>query len=148
MSVSRLQPGMFTSRSDEWATPQALFDALHEEFSFNLDACATEANAKLPRYFSAAVDGLRQDWGGARVFCNPPYSSVSAWAAKCKAEAGRAGVIVLLVPARTDTRWFHDSVWNGAASEVRFLKGRLKYNDGPSNAPFPSLLAIYRGQSE
>lgn len=138
---SRLTAGMFTSRTDEWGTPQALFDSLHAEFNFTLDASATAENCKLARYFSLKDDGLRQSWAGERVFCNPPYSQARAWAAKCLAES-RHALVVMLVPARTDTRWFHESVY-GKAREIRFLKGRLHYNDGPQGAPFPSLIAIF-----
>ena len=140
MAISQ---ALYSSRTDEWPTPQSFFDALDAEFHFTLDACATRRNAKCARYFTAAQDGLRQDWGTHRVFCNPPYGrEMRAWACKCF-EASRAGaLVVLLAHARTDTRWFHGWVYGKA--ELRFIKGRLRFGDGAQSAPFPSLVAVYR----
>lgn len=134
---------LYSSRSEEWPTPQHFFDALHAEFHFTLDPCATHENAKAPLYFTREKNGLLQNWGRHRVFCNPPYGkNMREWAHKCwEASLGRA-LVVLLAHARTDTRWFHESVYGKA--EIRFVKGRLKFGDGKQSAPFPSLLAIYR----
>ena len=138
---------LYTSRSDEWPKPQAFFDALDDEFQFTLDPCATPGNAKCQRFFTRADDGLSQDWGRHRVFCNPPYGrAMRDWARKCF-EASRVGaLVVLLAHARTDTRWFHEWVY-GNAAEIRFVRGRLKFGDGRQSAPFPSLVAIYRPAS-
>lgn len=129
--------------TDEWATPSAIFDPLNAEFDFDLDPCASDLNAKCAHYFTQAQNGLAQDWSGRRVFMNPPYGrAIRHWVAKAR----ESGVLVVgLLPARTDTAWFHDHI-NGVA-EVRFLKGRV-YFESPGfkrdRAPFPSLVAIWR----
>lgn len=138
-----IHQSLFSSRSDEWPTPQAFFDMLDLEFRFTLDPCANRKNAKCPTFFTKKEDGLTQDWGTHRVFCNPPYGrSMRAWARKCY-EASRGGaLVVLLAHSRTDTRWFQDWVYRKA--ELRFVRGRLKFGDGAHPAPFPSLVAIFR----
>jgi site-specific DNA-methyltransferase (adenine-specific) len=135
---------LYSSRSEEWPTPQTFFDALNCEFHFTLDPCATRNNAKCGRFFTKRQNGLEQCWGRHRVFCNPPYGrSMCDWARKCF-EASRGGAtVVLLAHARTDTRWFHNWVY-GKATEIRFVRGRLKFGDGKQSAPFPSLVAVYR----
>ena len=135
---------MFTSRTDEWATPHKTFSALDEEFHFDLDPCSTHENAKCERHYTKEDDGLTKDWSGHRVFVNPPYGrAISAWIKKCSDEAKKPGTLVVaLLPARTDTRWFHDHV-NGKARELRFLRGRLHYNDAPNAAPFPSMIVVF-----
>lgn len=131
----------FSSASDDWATPQDFFDKLHEEFNFTLDPCADAENAKCSKFYTKEQDGLTPSWEGERVFCNPPYGRVIGnWVRKC-AEGG-ATVTVALLPARTDTRWFHDYIYNKA--EVRFLKGRLKFGGHKNSAPFPSMVVIWR----
>ena len=136
--------GIFSKQSDEWATPQDLFDDLNQEFGFTLDPCSTDENHKCSKYFTASDDGLSQDWSGERVFINPPYSNSSEWVAKAWNESHKPNTLcVLLLPARTDTRYFHDYILN--RSEVRFLRGRLKFvGGGTSSAPFPSMLVIFR----
>ena len=139
-----ISTALYSSRSEEWPTPQEFFAVLDAEFRFTLDPCASPDNAKCARYFTKDQDGLRQPWGRHRVFCNPPYGRMmSQWARKCF-EASREGALVLLLAhARTDTRWFHDWVY-GKAAEIRFVRGRLRFGDGAQSAPFPSLVAIYR----
>lgn len=133
----------FTSNSDEWETPQALFDELDEEFHFNLDPCATPSTAKCEKYYTASDNGLTRSWGGYRVFCNPPYSEISNWVEKCYREGIKDNtVVVMLIPSRTDTRYFHNFIYQRA--EVRFVRGRVKFG-GKSNAPFPSMIVIFRG---
>ena len=133
----------FTSNSDEWETPQALFDELDEEFHFNLDPCATPSTAKCEKYYTASDNGLARSWGGYRVFCNPPYSEISKWVEKCYREGIKDNtVVVMLIPSRTDTRYFHNFIYQRA--EVRFVRGRVKFG-GKSNAPFPSMIVIFRG---
>ena len=132
---------MFSSRSDLWETPQALFDELNAEFDFQLDACALPSNAKCARYFTPDIDGLKQTWRG-RVWCNPPYGrEIGKWVAKA-ASAEESDVVVMLLPARTDTRWFHEFIYKRA--EIRFLKGRLKFGGGKNSAPFPSMVVVFR----
>jgi site-specific DNA-methyltransferase (adenine-specific) len=131
----------FSSKTPEWATPQAVFDRLHAEFSFTLDPAATKENAKCRRFYTALENGLKQPWTGERVFCNPPYGRViGAWVEKMA--TGGATVCVGLLPARTDTRWFHD--WILDSAEIRFLKGRVKFGDGKQSAPFPSMVCVWR----
>ena len=133
---------LYSSTSEEWPTPQPLFAKLNRRYGFTLDPCATPENAKCPLYFTKEQDGLRQDWGTHRVFVNPPYGTrIGAWAHKCF-EASQAGALVaLLVPARTDTRWFHN--WVQGKAEVTFVRGRLRFGSSGNSAPFPSMLAIY-----
>ena len=135
---------MYSSKTVEWATPQAFFNILNEEFHFTLDPCSTHENAKCKKHFTLAENGLEQDWSGETVFCNPPYGrELPKWIAKCAMEAKKGTLIVMLIPARTDTRAFHDYIYKNA--ELRFIKGRLKFNDGKQGAPFPSMLAIFNG---
>lgn len=133
---------MFSSRTDQWATPQDFFDALDAEFNFTLDPCSTHENAKCAKHYTVAENGLSQSWEGETVFCNPPYGrELPKWVRKCHDEAHHA-TVVMLVPARTDTRWFHNYIYGKA--EVRFIKGRLKFGGHKNAAPFPSMLVIYR----
>ena len=134
--------GLFSSATDEWPTPQAVFDGLNREFAFTLDPCATPQNAKCPRYFTRADDGLKQDWSGHIVFMNPPYGRViGAWVEKAYLSAQQGAVVVCLLPARTDTRWWHGFVMRG---EVRLLRGRIRFEGGKASAPFPSAYVVFR----
>jgi phage N-6-adenine-methyltransferase len=140
MSIS---PALYSSRSEEWATPPDFFAQLDREFGFTLDPCATRQNAKCAHFYTKAYDGLAQDWGGHVVFCNPPYGrAISEWARKCYLASQHGATVVLLVHSRTDTRFFHN--WIYGKAELRFVRGRLKFGDGKQSAPFPSLVAIYR----
>lgn len=135
---------MFSSKSDEWATPQTFFDEVNKEFNFNLDVCATEENHKCDKYYTMHDDGLSKKWGGHTVWCNPPYSEIDKWVAKAFYETRNDNTtVVLLIPSRTDTRYFHNYIYQ--RSEIRFVKGRLKFGDGKNSAPFPSMLVIFRG---
>ena len=133
---------MFSSKTDEWSTPQDFFDKLNDEFRFDLDPCADESNHKCERYFSKAEDGLSRNWGGNRVFCNPPYGrEIGKWVRKSYAESLKPNtLVVMLIPARTDTKWFHE--WIYGKAEIRFIRGRLKFG-GANSAPFPSMVVIY-----
>jgi|ERR1041385_7246630 phage N-6-adenine-methyltransferase len=136
----------FLSTNSEWSTPRAFFDSLDTEFRFTLDACATDANAKCANYFSAEQDGLKQDWGRNIVFMNPPYGrQISDWMQKAYLSSIDGATVVCLVPARTDTRWWHDFAVKG---EIRFLKGRIRFEGSPHSAPFPSALVIFRAASK
>ena len=133
---------LFRQVFDEWATPHYLFDALHGEFGFTLDACATERNAKCARYFTRDMDGLAQDWGTERVFMNPPCSNCGDWMHKASASAARGALVVALVPSRTDTDWWHRYAMAG---EIRFLKGRLRIGAcNTTTAPFASAVVVLR----
>lgn len=132
--------GLFTSTTDEWATPQDFFDQLDQEFHFKLDVCANDENHKCAKYFTKVDDGLNMDWGEVAIWCNPPYGrEIGKWVAKC---ANHQGIAVMLLPARTDTRWFHDYIYGNA--EIRFIKGRLKFGGSKNSAPFPSMVVIFR----
>ena len=129
----------FSSKTDEWSTPTALFNTLNDEFHFTLDPCATEENAKCPTFFTKKEDGLSMDWGRHTTFMNPPFGrAIGKWVKK----ASENPLSVCLLPARTDTRWFHDYILNKA--EIRFIKGRLKFGESKNSAPFPSMIAIFR----
>jgi site-specific DNA-methyltransferase (adenine-specific) len=141
---------LFRADSQEWATPKALFQALDDEFDFTVDVCATAENAKCARYYDQAMDGLAQPWDG-RAWCNPPYGrAVGDWMAKGIAErtTGTCTRAVFLLPARTDTRWFHTYCWDRTSHEarsgvrLRFLKGRIRFEGAEAGAPFPSLVII------
>jgi site-specific DNA-methyltransferase (adenine-specific) len=135
---------LFSSENEVWATPQDFFDKLDAEFGFNLDPCALPENAKCPRYFTPEIDGLAQNWGGAKVFCNPPYGrKIGAWVQKCYEESRKPNtLVVLLIPARTDTAYFHDYIYH-KAKEIRFVRGRLKFGEAKQSAPFPSMVVIF-----
>lgn len=131
----------FSSITDKWSTPQATFDNLHAEFGFELDVCALPENAKCQKYFTPEQDGLAQEWRGV-CWMNPPYGrGISSWVRKAYESAKAGATVVALVPARTDTAWWHDYVAKG---EVRFLRGRLKFGSAKFNAPFPSAVVIFR----
>lgn len=133
---------LFSRKSDEWATPPELFEELDREFDFNLDPCATPDNAKCEKYFTMEENGLVQNWGGYRVFCNPPYSNLAAWVKKAAEESARGALVVMLIPARTDTRYFHDYIYHKA--EIRFIRGRLHFSGSKACAPFPSMIVVFR----
>lgn len=133
---------MFSSATEEWATPQEFFDKLDGEFYFTLDPCADEENHKTGKYFTKKQNGLEQSWAGETVFCNPPYGrNIDKWIRKCAEEAGKGAVVVMLIPARTDTKWFHELIFPYA--EIRFVRGRLKFGDGKNSAPFPSMVVVF-----
>ena len=130
---------MFSSKTDKWATPQDFFDKLNNEFKFQLDVCADENNHKCARFFTKEQDGLLQEWGGARVWCNPPYGrGVEEWIKKCS----KCDLAVMLLPARTDTKWFHEYIYGKA--EIRFVRGRLKFGNQKNSAPFPSMVVVFK----
>ena len=136
---------LFSSANDVWATPQNLFDELDQEFNFTLDPCALPDNAKCAKYYTPAEDGLAQSWGGGeQVFCNPPYGrKIYDWVRKAYNESKKPGTtVVMLIPARTDTRYFHDFIYH-QAKEIRFIKGRLKFGNAKNAAPFPSMIVIF-----
>lgn len=137
---------MYSSKSDLWETPQDLFDKLNAEFGFTLDTCALPENAKCDRYYTPEQDGLSQPWDGT-CWCNPPYGrQIGKWVKRGLLSSYSGATVVMLLPARTDTKWFHDYILHHA--EIRFLKGRLKFGGGCNSAPFPSMLVIFRGVRE
>lgn len=137
---------MFSSKTDLWATPQNLFEELNCEFGFELDVCATPENAKCERFIAREQDALSEQmwplWKGI-LWMNPPYGrEIGRWVQRAYAAAHEHGAtVVCLLPARTDTRWWHDFCAKG---QVRFLRGRLKFGDGKNPAPFPSVIVVFR----
>ena len=135
----------YSSKSNEWATPQKLFDELNEEFNFTLDPCATDENAKCNKHFTIEDDGLSKDWSKDVVFMNPPYGrEIKKWIKKAYEESLNGATVVCLIPARTDTTYWHDFIFD-KADDIRFLKGRLKFGNSKNTAPFPSAIVLDRG---
>ena len=136
---------MFSSKTNMWETPQDFFDELNNEFHFTLDVCAVPENAKCEKFYTPDDDGLSQPWDGT-VWCNPPYGrEIGKWVLTASIASGTRGTtVVMLLPARTDTRWFHDYIYQKERVEIRFLRGRLKFGNSKNSAPFPSMLAIFR----
>ncbi len=135
---------MFSSKSNEWDTPQDFYDKLNKEFGFNLDPCSTHSNAKCEKHFTQEEDGLLQDWGGHMVFMNPPYGrDISRWVQKAYEESKKPDTtVVCLIPARTDTSYWHDYIF-GKAADIRFIRGRLKFGNSKNAAPFPSAVIVF-----
>lgn len=133
-----------TSNKDDWETPQSLFDELDSVYHFTLDPCSTHSNAKCRKHYTVEDDGLSKSWEGEVVFCNPPYGrGIGEWVRKCSDESRHAKV-VMLIPARTDTAYFHDYIYHKA--KVMFLRGRLKFEVGgvaSQSAPFPSMVVEF-----
>lgn len=131
----------FSSTTDLWATPQSLFDELNQEFRFTLDVCAIPENAKCPTFYSPTEDGLAQPWTGV-CWMNPPYGrAIGLWVAKAYRAAIEGTTVVALLPARTDTTWWHEYVVK--AKDIRFLRGRLRFGDARNSAPFPSAVVVF-----
>jgi len=124
----------FSSTTDHWSTPNKVYEELNKEFNFNDDPC--------PLHALQGVDGLSREWG-ASTFCNPPYSKIKEWVKYAYNQAIQGKTIVLLIPSRTDTRWWHEYVMK--ATEIRFCKGRLKFGYAKNSAPFPSAIVIWKG---
>lgn len=148
-----MNDALLSSKNMCWCTPQDFFAELDLEFHFNLDPASTDKSAKCENHFTPEDDGLKQDWGGYCVFCNPPYGrAIADWVRKGYKESRKPGTtVVMLIPARTDTAYFHDWIF-GKADEIRFLRGRLKFTDEDGNvesaAPFPSAVIVWRNQQD
>lgn len=139
--MGRITSGLMSSNSDEWATPKAFFEKLDAEFHFDLDVCATHENAKCKHYYTKADDGLSKDCKGV-CWMNPPYGrKIGPWVKKARESAEEGATVVCLLPARTDTRWFQDNCFK--SSDIRFIRGRLKFNDSKEGAPFPSVVVVF-----
>lgn len=142
-----INKGLFTSNTDMWATPIEFFENLDKEFNFTLDPCASEENAKCRKFFTVKEDGLKQDWGNEIVFMNPPYGKeIKYWIEKAYKESLKGTIVVCLIPARTDTAYWHE--YCTKAKEIRFIKGRLKFGGSKNSAPFPSAVVIFKDQEE
>lgn len=142
--MEKSKAALFSSNSDEWETPQDFYEKLNSEFGFTLDPCASAENHKCERYITKEQNGLLADWGGKRIFCNPPYSQIAEWVEKAFYESRKDNtIVVLLIPARTDTKYFHNFIYH--RSEIRMVKGRLHFSNSKTAAPFPSMIVIFRG---
>lgn len=146
-----IHKSLFSSEKSDWETPQDLFDELNREFNFKLDAACTPKNMKCA--IGLYANSLETPWHlFERVYLNPPYGrSINRWIKKAKEESKKGAIVVCLLPARTDTRWFHDYIWDEKTQqpqervEVRFIKGRLKFGGAKNGAPFPSMIVIFKG---
>ncbi|MCM3704029.1 phage N-6-adenine-methyltransferase [Paenibacillus macerans] len=137
MSINK---GLFTSTTDLWETPQDFFNSLNAEFKFETDVCALPENAKCETFYSPDDDGLSQNWGGV-CWMNPPYGrNIGKWVKKAYESSLNGATVVCLLPARTDTAWWHDYCMKG---EVRLVRGRLKFGGSEWNAPFPNAVVIF-----
>ena len=145
-----MNSALLSSKNMNWCTPQDFYECLDNEFHFALDAAATDKPPKCRLYYTPETDGLAQSChAGGPVFCNPPNGRrTGKWVRKSFEEAQAGFPIVLLIPARTDTAWFHDYIYGKA--EIRFLRGRLRFTDEDGNAadpaPFPSMVVVYNGK--
>ena len=138
---------MFSSKTDLWETPQVLFDQLNNEFHFNLDVCALPENTKCAAYYTPEMNGLVQPWYGC-CWCNPPYGrDVCKWVEKAHYSTYKGITTVMLLPARTDTKWFHNYIAT-PRHEIRFVRGRLKFGGAKNSAPFPSMVVVFRPKME
>lgn len=140
---------LFSSEKMDWCTPQDLFDKLNHRFNFVLDAAAEPNNAKCDLYYTPETNGLAQSWDvGGAVFVNPPYGrEIGKWVEKGYTEAQKGLTIVMLIPARTDTKYFHEFIYNKA--KIYFIRGRVHFTDeegqSKGSAPFPSMVVVYNG---
>lgn len=135
-----MNKGLFSSNTSEWETPMDLFNILDQEFKFTLDPCSNNNNFKCKKHYTLKENGLIQDWSSDIVFMNPPYGrDIYNWVRKAY---NSNTTVVCLLPARTDTKWFHEFIYN--KSEIRFIKGRLKFGRSKNSAPFPSMIVIFK----
>lgn len=132
----------FSSERDNWETPQNFFDKLNEEFGFTLDVCAEDDTAKCEKYYTKKDDAFTKKWKGV-CWMNPPYGrGIGVWLEKAYETSQNESTVVCLIPSRTDTKWWHDYVMQ--AAEIRFVKGRLKFDGHKNSAPFPSAVVVFK----
>lgn len=136
---------IFSHKTDSWATPEWLFKKLDKSYKFTLDPAADHFNRKCAKYFTLDEDGLKQDWAGETVFINPPYSKIYDWVKKAAEQVLLNDItVVMCLPARTDTKWFHEYCLDGSVvNQITFIKGRLKFGEGKNSAPFPSMIVVF-----
>lgn len=138
----RNMKALMSSTTDLWETPKWLFDELNEKYHFDIDVCATPENAKCATYYTPEQDGLKQEWKGV-CWMNPPYGrEIGKWVKKAYESAQAGATVVCLLPARTDTAWWHDYVMRWG--EITFLRGRLKFGNAQNSAPFPSAIVVFK----
>lgn len=134
----------FSSEVDTWETPEDFFNQLNTKWNFNTDVCALPSSAKCKHFFSPEEDGLAQEWYGV-CWMNPPYGrQIIKWMKKAYEQSLKGTTVVCLVPARTDTKWWHEYAMKG---EIEFIRGRLKFGDSKNSAPFPSAVVVFRGRT-
>lgn len=139
-----MNAGMYSSRTCEWETPKELFDRLDAIYHFETDVCATPENAKCKQFYTKEQNGLTQEWRGT-CWMNPPYGrEIGEWMEKAYESAKAGAVVVCLVPARTDTMWWNDTVMKGG--QIHFIRGRLKFGNSKNGAPFPSAVVVFDGR--
>jgi len=132
----------FSSETDNWSTPDIVYSNLNKEFNFNTDVCAVASNAKCDHFYSPEEDGLKQEWTGV-CFMNSPYGrKIGKWVRKAYLSSLSGATVVCLLPSRTDTKWWHDYVMK--SDDIRFIKRRLKFGNAKHNAPFPSVVVVFR----
>lgn len=142
--MSELSKVTIKHQTDNWKTPADLFGVLDDEFHFTLDPCASHDSHLCNKYYTPEEDGLKQSWGGETVFCNPPYSEAAKWVEKAFYESRADNTtVVMLIPSRTDTSYFHNFILH--RTEIRFVSGRLQFGNSKRNAPFSSMIVIFRG---
>lgn len=144
--MSEMESSNATGRTD-WETPPEFFKMYDDVYHFTRDVCANETNHKVDRYFTEKEDGLSQDWSNDICWCNPPYGRgvIDKWVKKAHDESAKGVTVVMLLPARTSTAWFHDYVWNKRNVELRFLRGRMKFVGSTSSAMFGSMVVVFGG---
>lgn len=132
---------LFSSKKEDWETPQKLFDELNKEFNFTVDVASSDNNYKVNKHYTIKENGLIQNWDNEIVWCNPPYGrTIEKWVEKAW---NSSALVVMLLLARTDTKWFHKYIYKKDIVEIRFIKGRLKFGDSKNSAPFPSMIVIF-----
>lgn len=136
---------LFSHKSDSWATPQHIFDKLNSQYNFTLDPASDDVNAKCTKHYTEQQNGLAQSWNGETVFINPPYSKTYEWVRKAYHEVANGNTtVIMLLPARTDTKWFHEFCLDPIlVKSVTFIKGRLKFGGQKNSAPFPSMIVEF-----
>ncbi len=134
---------LFSSNKEDWETPQWLFEQLNKKYNFDIDVCASDLNHKCKKYYSINENGLEQEWNG-NIWCNPPYGrKIGDWVKKGYESSLRGNIVVMLLPSRTDTKWFQDYCLKG---NLTFIRGRLKFSNSDTGAPFPSVIVVFGGK--
>lgn len=143
--MSEMESRYATGRTD-WETPLEFFKRCDDVFHFTLDVCANGMNYKVDRYFTEKEDGLSQDWAEDICWCNPPYGRdvIDKWVRKASEAAKFGATVVMLLPARTSTRWFHDYIYRRHRVDIEFIRGRMKFVGSTSSAMFGSMLVTFR----
>jgi len=132
---------MFSSVKQDWITPDEIFDPLNDEFHFTLDVSASPENTRCHDFFSEGDDGLTKDWNGS-CWMNPPFNKKSQWIKKAYQESLKGATVACLIPARTNTNWFHDYCLR--YGEVRFIRGRPKFKGAKHGLPQPLAIVVFR----